>query len=96
MNDKKQTAENRKANIKAAQNMLEYIATRSGEDRASVFLDIVIQLIFSGDVHTFRNADNPNVVRQQQVLNEIAALYKIEAPLLKNKEGYYDPNEIPF
>lgn len=85
------------ANVREAERMLNLIAERSGEDRASVFLDILIQMIFTKEVHSYRNNDDPSVRRSQQVLNEIAAIYNIQAPTLKNVEGKVDdPNEIPF
>ena len=92
----KGTDKNKEANVRKALEMLEYIVLRTGEDRASVFLDIIVQLIFGQDVHTFRNADDPSVRRQQQVLNEIANLFDISPPVLVNGPGEEDPNEIPF
>jgi hypothetical protein len=84
-------------NVREAEQMLNRIAERSGGDRASVFLDIIIALVFSKDMHTFRNSEDPNVRRSQQVLDEIAAVYQIQAPRLKNgRDEADDPNEIPF
>jgi len=91
----------REANVNKTVEMLEYIATRTGEDRASVFLDIIIHLFFSKDdpnepVKSGLTLIRSYVVRQQHVLNEIAAVYNIQAPVLKNSEPEPDPNEIPF
>jgi len=68
-------------NLQTAIDMIEKIAERSGEDRAAVFLDIIIQLIFSGK----------NTVRQQIVMNQIAAIYGIEQIHLKT-----DDDDVPF
>jgi len=85
-----------KFNVREAEQMLNRIAALSGEDRASVFLDIIISLVFSKETHTFRNQEDPSVRRSQQVLNEIAAVYQIQAPNLKGGQEEDDPNEILF
>lgn len=81
------------SNVREAEQMLNRIAERAGGDRASVFLDIIIGLVFSENSSTFRKYATP-----QQLLNEIAATYQTEAPALKSawRGLRLDPNEIPF
>lgn len=87
----------REVNVRETAQMLNLIAERSGEDRGSVFLDIIIHLFFSkGDSQSGLALIRSSVARQQHVLNEIAALYGIVAPTLKNTDPVEDPNEIPF
>lgn len=70
-------------NISVAKQMFELIAERSGEeDKANVFLDIIIELLFQHD----------DVWKQQQHLKYIAEVYGISPPKLE-----FGPNEdIPF
>jgi hypothetical protein len=69
-------------NAIAVKHMLELIAQRSGEDRANVFLDIIVGMVFHQD----------DIWNQQQSLNRIAEIYGIDPPTLK-----FGPNdEIPF
>jgi hypothetical protein len=90
------------ANVRETERMLNFIAERSGEDRASVFLDIIIHLLFSKDdpanpPHSGLALIRSSVARQQHVLNEIAAIYRLTAPTLKYGEpAPGDPEEIPF
>lgn len=70
-------------NAIAVKHMLELIAQRSGEDRANVFLDIIVSMVFH---------HQDDIWIQQQNLNRIAEMYGIDPPTLK-----FGPNEdIPF
>jgi hypothetical protein len=71
-------------NASAAKRMLELIAQRSGEDRANVFLDIIIDTILHKGDH--------DVWTQQQALNRIAGIYGVAPPTLKLSAS----NDIPF
>lgn len=84
------------SNVREAEQMLNRIAERAGGDRASVFLDIIIGLVFSELGQRRRDLPASKLRKYatpQQLLNEIAATYQTEAPALKSDE---DPNEIPF
>jgi len=71
-------------NAKATKIMLERIVERSGEDRASVFLDIIIDTIFhKGDI---------NIWSQQQAINHVAETYGLISPALT----YRATEEVPF
>jgi len=71
-------------NASSAKQMLELIAQRSGEDRANVFLDIIIDTIL--------HKGDDDVWTQQQVLNRIAGIYGVAPPTLKLSAN----NDIPF
>lgn len=84
-------------NVTAAKQMFELIAERSGEDRANVFLDIIIDIVMhDGRSSTDVDDDDPGghiraVWSQQQALNRIAEIYGITPPTLKLISG-----DIPF
>lgn len=75
----------REGNARLVRQTLEEIAERAGEDRASVFLDIIINTLLGGKT----------VIHQQQMLNEIAAVYGVKPALLKSGPHETD-DDIPF
>jgi len=73
-------------NASVAKHMLELIAQRSGEERANVFLDIIIDIIF--------HKGDSDVWTQQQILNRIAEVYGVTTPTLKVVKSGVD--DVPF
>lgn len=71
-------------NASDAKHLLELIAERSGEDRANVFLDIIIDLIF--------HKGDDDVWSQQSHINRISDTYGVKPPTLT--VGPY--MDIPF